>query len=230
MKLSLHVLAAGKLSGKSFEVKLSQFVIGRDPQCHLRPASPLISKRHCAIIQRGGKVFLRDFGSTNGSFVNDEPVKGEVELSNDDKLKIGPLEFQVRIEAGEPAAKPAAAPKAAAPEKAAAAKADTVAAKQAPAPKGMAEVPAAGGGPSSDDDIAAMLLSQDDAASSSTGTDSHLIPEGSTIHEVQIPAEVGSAEDPKKTADELAKVKAAQANTSAAAKSILEKYLKRPRS
>ena len=33
-----------------------------------------------------------------------------------------------------------------------------------------------------------------------------------------------------KKADELAKVKAAQANTSAAAKSILEKYLKRPRS
>ncbi len=95
----------------------------------------------------------------------------------------------------------------------------------------MAERPAAGGGSSSDDDIAAMLLSQDDgdAASASTGTDSHLIPDGSTIHEVQIPAEVGSTDDPKK-AHELAKVKAAQANTSAAAKSILEKYLKRPRS
>src|SRR5262245_58478850 len=113
MKLSLHVLNAGKMSGKSVEGKLSEFVIGRDPPGHLRPANQLISKRHCAILQRGGKVFLRDFGSTNGSFVNDEPVKGEVELSNDDKLKIGPLEFQVRIEAGAPAAKPAAAPKAA---------------------------------------------------------------------------------------------------------------------
>src|SRR5205814_201567 len=80
-----------------------------DPQCHLRPASPLISKRHCAILQKEGKVFLRDFGSTNGSFVNDEPVKGERELHHDDQLKIGPLLFTVRIEADDPATTPAAA-------------------------------------------------------------------------------------------------------------------------
>src|SRR5437764_1384362 len=110
MKLSLLVLTSGKMEGKALDVKLSQFVIGRDPQCHLRPASPHISKRHCAQLQREEHVYLRDFGSTNGSFVNDEPVKGEVELHNDDRLKIGPLEFKVRIEAGVAApARPAAA-------------------------------------------------------------------------------------------------------------------------
>ena len=61
MKLSLVVLTPGKQEGKALEVKLAQFVIGRDPQCHLRPASPMISKRHCALIQRDNKVFLRDF-------------------------------------------------------------------------------------------------------------------------------------------------------------------------
>src|SRR5690348_15369570 len=55
MKLSLLVMTPGKQEGKALEIKLSQFVVGRDPQCHLRPASPLISKRHCAIIQRDGK-------------------------------------------------------------------------------------------------------------------------------------------------------------------------------
>src|SRR5207302_5409181 len=120
MKLSLHVLTAGKMSGKSVEVKLSQFVIGRDPQCHLRPASPLISKRHCAILQRGGKVFLRDFGSTNGSFVNDKPVQGEVELSNDDRLKVGPLLFTVKMEVTAPVNRPTPPPATRTPEKAAA--------------------------------------------------------------------------------------------------------------
>src|SRR5437764_7404431 len=99
MKFSLLVMTPGKQEGKAIEVKLSQFLIGRDPQCHLRPASPMISKRHCALIQREGKVFVRDFDSTNGTLVNDQPVKGEIELHHDDQLKVGPLLFAVRLEA-----------------------------------------------------------------------------------------------------------------------------------
>src|SRR5258708_34797447 len=110
MKLSLVVMTPGKQEGKSLEVKLTQFVIGRDPQCHLRPASPMISTRHCAILQRDGKVFLRDFDSTNGSFVNDQPIKGEVELQNEDRLKIGPLLFTVRMEATAPVNRPTPPP------------------------------------------------------------------------------------------------------------------------
>src|SRR6516165_8272512 len=122
MKLSLVVLTPGKSEGKVIPVALSQFVIGRDPQCHLRPASAVISKRHCAILVRDGKIFLRDFDSTNGTFVNDQPVKGEVEVKHDDRLKVGPLLFGLRVEATTPppvnrptpppAAKPPAPPEA----------------------------------------------------------------------------------------------------------------------
>src|SRR5438445_533208 len=98
MKVSLVVQTAGKAAGQAIPVPSAQFLIGRDPQCNLRPASALISKRHCAVIVRGEKVFLRDFGSTNGTFVNDQPAKDEVELKNDDLLKVGPLSFTVRLE------------------------------------------------------------------------------------------------------------------------------------
>src|SRR5260370_13254411 len=110
MKLSLVVMTPGKQEGKTLEVKLTQFVIGRDPQCHLRPASPMISKRHCAVLQRDGKAFLRDFGSTNGTFVNDKQVTGEVELNNDDRLKVGPLLFTVKMDASAPINRPTPAP------------------------------------------------------------------------------------------------------------------------
>src|SRR5262245_30014868 len=103
MKLSLVVLTPGKTEGKVIPIALSQFVIGRDPQCHLRPASAVISKRHCALLVKDGKVFVRDFESTNGTFVNDQPVKGEAELKHDDRLKVGPLVFVVRVEAATPA-------------------------------------------------------------------------------------------------------------------------------
>src|SRR5713226_5017622 len=106
MKLSLVVLTPGKMEGKSIPVTLSQFLIGRDPQCQLRPASALISKRHCAVLIRGERAFVRDFDSTNGTSLNDQPVKGEAEIKNNDHLKLGPLDFRVVLEAGVPAEKP----------------------------------------------------------------------------------------------------------------------------
>ena len=98
MKMSLVVLSEGKAFGQSIPITLSQFIIGRDPQCQLRPASALISKRHCAVIARGGKIYIRDFDSTNGTFVNDQQVKGECEVKHEDTLKVGPLLFRLVVE------------------------------------------------------------------------------------------------------------------------------------
>ena len=69
MKLSL-VVSAGANQGKVITVPGTQFIIGRDEGCHLRPASPAISKRHCAVFVRSGEVFVRDLGSTNGTRLN----------------------------------------------------------------------------------------------------------------------------------------------------------------
>jgi pSer/pThr/pTyr-binding forkhead associated (FHA) protein len=113
MKLSLVVTTAGKAQGQVIPVKLTQFVIGRDPQCNLRPASALISKRHCAILIKNGQVFVRDFDSTNGTFVNDQQISGEVPIKHDDALKVGPLEFKVQIEGQPSVSKPTPPPKAA---------------------------------------------------------------------------------------------------------------------
>src|SRR5438876_12427577 len=110
MKLSLVVLSEGKARGQAIPITLSQFLIGRDAQCHLRPASAMISKRHCAILIKGGKVFVRDFGSTNGTFVNDDPIKGERQIQNEDLLKVGPLLFRVALEASPPVNKPTPPP------------------------------------------------------------------------------------------------------------------------
>ncbi len=98
MKFKLEVLSAGKAEGKSIPITSPQFFIGRDPQCQLRPASPMISKKHCALVVKDGKAYIKDFGSTNGTFVNEEQVKNARQLKNDDILKIGPLEFKVCLE------------------------------------------------------------------------------------------------------------------------------------
>jgi pSer/pThr/pTyr-binding forkhead associated (FHA) protein len=217
MKLSLLVLTTGKQEGKVLEIKLPQFLIGRDPQCHLRPASPLISKRHCALIQRDGKAFIRDFGSTNGTFVNDEPVEGERELNNDDQLKIGPIHFSVRLDAtsSRTPVPPTKNPTEIMPDPAALPKSNTPAPPTSKTKK-------------DDDDIAAMLLSLDDGASSGSG-----VPEGSTVFDLPVSPDgvppPGAEQAKPEAKDDKNKQKPPSGDTRTAAASILEKMMKRPR-
>jgi len=97
MKVNLIVTVAGPNNGRAIPIVGAQFLIGRDPQCHLRPASQAISKVHCAILVRDGKVFAQDYGSTNGTQIDGETFTGERELTDGCALKMGPLEFKVQI-------------------------------------------------------------------------------------------------------------------------------------
>ena len=195
MKLSLVVMNPGKTQGQPIPIKINQFVIGRDADCNLRPASAMISKKHCAILVKDGQVLLRDFGSTNGSYVNDKKVEGEMALANDDVLKIGPLIFKVALEMTTAVSKPTPPPKPALPK-----------------------------GAPGDDDAAALLLAMDDSGSPTPTTDTGEadVPSGSTVMEIPAfnPPEEGEAKAAAaKKPDEKPKHDSAQS----AAQAILEK-------
>jgi pSer/pThr/pTyr-binding forkhead associated (FHA) protein len=230
MKLSLLVVTSGKQEGKTIEIKLPQFLVGRDPQCHLRPASPLISKRHCALIQRDGKAFIRDFGSTNGTYVNDERVEGERELHNGDQLKIGPIHLTVRLDATPAAAKtPAPATKNVAHTPVPPTKGTAAAAK--PAAKSGTPAPATKKTDDADDDIAAMLLSLDDGDSAGLAGDAP-VPEGSTVFDLKVPQDGADGQVPppgqgQPAAAKDSKAKGTTGDTRSAAANLLEKMTKR---
>ena len=99
MKVSLVVASPGKMHQKMIAVARACFVIGRDADCQLRPASPMVSKRHCALLIGESAAFIHDFGSTNGTFLNDQPVRDKVELHDQDQLRVGPLLFTVCLQA-----------------------------------------------------------------------------------------------------------------------------------
>ncbi len=226
MKFSLLVLTPGKQEGKLLEIKLPQFLVGRDAQCHLRPASPLISKRHCVLIQRDGKAFIRDFDSTNGTFVNDEPIKGERELHNGDDLKIGPIAFGVRLES-EVAPSTRTPPPPTKATTAIKSVASGSSASHTPPPATSSS--SAGKGGAADDDIAAMLLSlEGDDSSTSSSVDASGVPEGSTVMDLKLPPEVAAAAA-QQGKDEKKAAKSTVGDTRSAAANILEKMMKRPR-
>ena len=69
MHVTLTVVG-GIHNNRTIPVTVAEFRIGRDPKCHLRPASEDVSRQHCAITLHEGKAFLRDYGSRNGTILN----------------------------------------------------------------------------------------------------------------------------------------------------------------
>lgn len=97
MHVSLIVIG-GVHDGREVPVRAAEFVIGRDPSCQLRPASNEVSRQHCAIVLRDDGIFLRDYGSRNGTVVNGRVLrKGELQLEDGDVLQVGPLAFRVGV-------------------------------------------------------------------------------------------------------------------------------------
>lgn len=90
------VVLGGINHGQVIPLLVSEFRIGRDSGCHLRPASTDISRLHCAIITRpDGRVFVRDYGSVNGTIINERYlIGGELQLQDSDVLEVGPLMFR----------------------------------------------------------------------------------------------------------------------------------------
>jgi pSer/pThr/pTyr-binding forkhead associated (FHA) protein len=94
MDLKLIVLAGAK-EGLEIRLKKDKFLIGRAKECALRAGSDAISRRHCAIERRDDGWTVRDLGSRNGTYVNDQKITQEIPLAPGDELRVGPLEFRV---------------------------------------------------------------------------------------------------------------------------------------
>lgn len=91
------VVAKGSHKGSMIPVKGPQFLIGKHPACHMRPSSRSVSNHHCGLLQREGRTFLCDLNSATGTYLNERQVVGEVEVLDQDRLRIGPLEFVIRL-------------------------------------------------------------------------------------------------------------------------------------
>lgn len=101
MQIQLRVEAGGQ-TGKLISITKDKFLIGRSDECHLRPKSESVSRRHCAIVIKDGRALLIDLKSRNGTLVNDkklDPSKAKI-LKDGDKIRVGKLAFTALIEAG----------------------------------------------------------------------------------------------------------------------------------
>ena len=76
-------------NGKRSEIKQDTITLGRDPEATILIDHPTVSFMHAQISLHGNRHYLRDLGSRNGTFVNEELVVTPVILKNNDMVRIG---------------------------------------------------------------------------------------------------------------------------------------------
>ena len=82
-------IKTGPDSGKVVELKQKELVIGRSAPADLIIVHPEISRRHAHITWQQGQYFLEDLGSSNGTFLNGQPVHAPQVLANGAEIQLG---------------------------------------------------------------------------------------------------------------------------------------------
>lgn len=110
MRVTLRVLE-GPYRGREFTFDHHDtFLIGRSENAHLYlPDDRFFSRHHCLLEIAPPRCFLRDLGSTNGTFVNGQKVS-EVFLRNGDRIQGGQTVLQVEVAADPTEAEPSETP------------------------------------------------------------------------------------------------------------------------
>jgi pSer/pThr/pTyr-binding forkhead associated (FHA) protein len=85
---------------RDFPIGKPHVVLGRTNRCDLRIPLASVSRKHCEIEVGETTVTIRDLGSSNGTYHNNERIQ-EAQLTAGDRITIGPVVFTVVVD-GEP--------------------------------------------------------------------------------------------------------------------------------
>jgi len=84
--------AAGLRDGDEYDL-IEGLTLGRGDAVDIRVEDPFASARHARIVRQGDLLVLEDLGSTNGTYLNGEPLSGPQPLHSGDRIAIGDNEF-----------------------------------------------------------------------------------------------------------------------------------------
>lgn len=83
--------AAGHETGVAYDL-MDGATLGRG-DVEIRLEDPFASARHARISREGHVLLIEDLGSTNGTYLNEEPLTGPQPLYDGDRIRIGASEF-----------------------------------------------------------------------------------------------------------------------------------------
>ena len=87
------VVIYGLELGRKYNLENANIIIGRSSKSDVQIDQESVSRNHAKIINTGKSIILRDLGSTNGTYVNDQLID-EYVLRDGDFIKIGRTIFK----------------------------------------------------------------------------------------------------------------------------------------
>jgi len=84
--------AAGLRAGAAYDLS-DGAVLGRSADSDIPLEDTFASSAHARLVPQGDTMVLEDLGSTNGTYLNGEPLSGPQPLHVGDKIRIGDSEF-----------------------------------------------------------------------------------------------------------------------------------------
>jgi hypothetical protein len=84
--------AAGLRAGSAYDLS-DGALLGRGEQADIQLEDTFASTQHARLAPHGDVMVLEDLGSTNGTFLNDEQLRGPQPLHPGDRIRIGDSSF-----------------------------------------------------------------------------------------------------------------------------------------
>jgi FHA domain-containing protein len=84
--------AAGLRAGAAYDLSEGA-LLGRGDQADIQLEDTFASSQHARLVPQGDVMVLEDLGSTNGTYLNGEPLRGPQPLHVGDSIRIGDSEF-----------------------------------------------------------------------------------------------------------------------------------------
>jgi len=81
------------LANRMFALK-SEMVVGRSKECDITLAAAHLSRRHAVLLIKNGLLYVKDLGSSNGTYVNGKRIV-EARVKRGDELRFDSLSFGV---------------------------------------------------------------------------------------------------------------------------------------
>ncbi len=88
------VVVGGEAKQAEVRLKTLPTIIGRAREATLTLPHALVSRKHCEIFLKNGRLYVRDLGSLNGTYVNSQRIEGEQALDPDQLLTLGNVTFR----------------------------------------------------------------------------------------------------------------------------------------
>ncbi len=76
---------------------VTEIIIGRDPACDFVLENSTVSAKHTRLSFHQGQWWVEDLRSTNGTFLNQEPISTSLVITSGDEIRCGQVALTITV-------------------------------------------------------------------------------------------------------------------------------------